>query len=366
MMPALNARLPTHLDYGRATVAEILGEAAGRAARVEATELASMVFYNRGDQFEAKALPFEAQLAPAFGVAVDDCDGDGLDDVFLAQNFFAMQSKTSRADAGCGLWLRGDAQAGLVAVPGQESGIKVYGEQRGCALTDCDADGRVDLVVAQNAGETKLYRNVRARPGLRVRLDGPLGGRPTGNGRSLGAGAGDACRVGLLVAGRCGAGDGFTSNVRDHAGPDQGAVAGRARDGVHHSPRCAAHRGWTGWPSPSAGCWTLKSGRKAKLRRWRSARHQYHVCGDVEAGNPAANLRVPSGIGLGAAIGLLAASTVLPRDHGAARVRLCHSCDSWFSFPPRNWTTNDTNDTNPKQPANGLWPSARRSGARGF
>ncbi|MDI9382187.1 MAG: hypothetical protein QM845_15145, partial [Verrucomicrobiota bacterium] len=147
------------------------------------------VFYNRGDQFEAKALPFEAQLAPAFGVAVDDCDGDGLDDVFLAQNFFAMQSKTSRADAGCGLWLRGDAQAGLVAVPGQESGIKVYGEQRGCALTDCDADGRVDLVVAQNAGETKLYRNVRARPGLRVRLDGPLG-NPTGVGAVVRLGTG--------------------------------------------------------------------------------------------------------------------------------------------------------------------------------
>ena len=113
----------------------------------------------------------------------------GFEDVFLAQNFFAMQPKTSRADAGRGLWLRGDAQAGLLAVPGQESGIKVYGEQRSCALADYDADGRVDLVVTQNASETKLYRNVRGRPGLRVRLAG-LPGNPAGVGAVLRLGAG--------------------------------------------------------------------------------------------------------------------------------------------------------------------------------
>jgi hypothetical protein len=57
----------------------------------------------------------------------------------------------------------------------------VYGEQRGAALCDYDRDGRVDLLVAQNAGGTKLFHNEGSKPGLRVRLKGPPG-NPSGFG----------------------------------------------------------------------------------------------------------------------------------------------------------------------------------------
>jgi hypothetical protein len=60
-------------------------------------------------------------------------------------------------------------------MPGQDSGVKVYGEQRGSAAGDFDEDGRTDLVVTQDGGETKLYRNENAKSGVRVRLDGPPG-----------------------------------------------------------------------------------------------------------------------------------------------------------------------------------------------
>ena len=84
----------------------------------------------------------------------------------------------------CGLWLRGDGLGGFSAVPGQESGILVYGEQRGAALGDFDHDGRVDVAVSQNSAETKLYRNAGAKPGLRVRLSGSPG-NPEGVGAIL-------------------------------------------------------------------------------------------------------------------------------------------------------------------------------------
>jgi hypothetical protein len=60
----------------------------------------------------------------------------------------------------------------------------VYGEQRGAAVADFDGDGRVDLAVTQNAAQTRLFRNVRAKPGLRVRLKGPPG-NPSGIGAQL-------------------------------------------------------------------------------------------------------------------------------------------------------------------------------------
>jgi hypothetical protein len=174
-MPFIQETITTFEAYGKASIEEIYGERLRGAALLKATTLSSMVFLNRGDHFEAVPLPREAQLAPAFGVCVADLDGDGAEDVFLTQNFFATNMDTDRCDAGRGLLLRGDGRGGLKAVPGQVSGIEIYGEQRGCALSDYDHDGRVDLVVAQNAAETRLLHNVGAKPGLRVRLLGPHG-----------------------------------------------------------------------------------------------------------------------------------------------------------------------------------------------
>jgi hypothetical protein len=165
----------------QASIGEILGEHMAQVHQLQATTLDSMVFLNRGEHFLARPLPIEAQFAPAFAVAVADADGDGHEDLFLSQNFFGVDPETSRYDAGRGLWLRGDGQGGFTPLPGQQSGVMAYGEQRGAAVADFDQDGRVDLVLSQNAGPTKLYRNVGARPGLRVRLVGPPG-NPTGVG----------------------------------------------------------------------------------------------------------------------------------------------------------------------------------------
>jgi hypothetical protein len=174
-LPFIRERFRTHEAYARASVEDVLSERFKAAGRWQAVWLESAVFLNRGTTFEVRALPAEAQVAPAFGVCVADFDGDGRDDVFLGQNLLCLQPETPRCDAGRGLWLRGDGAGGFAPVPGQESGIIVYGEQRGCAVSDFDADGRVDLVVTQNGAATRLFHNLRAQPGVRVRLRGPPG-----------------------------------------------------------------------------------------------------------------------------------------------------------------------------------------------
>ncbi|HTL16835.1 MAG TPA: FG-GAP-like repeat-containing protein [Patescibacteria group bacterium] len=174
-MPWVRGAFSTHRQFASLNIQQLLGDRFSRAKQLEVSSFASMVLFNRGDHFEAVPLPRQAQWAPAFGLAVADFDGDGFEDVFLAQNFFAVRAEDDRLDAGRGLWLRGDGRGQLKAVPGQESGIKVYGEQRGAALSDYDADGRVDIVITQNAAETRLFHNERAKPGLRVRLQGPDG-----------------------------------------------------------------------------------------------------------------------------------------------------------------------------------------------
>ncbi len=170
--PSLQRRIPTFEAYGEASVRDVV---VGSAPIFEAmaTHYEHLLLLNRGGGFEERALPLEAQLAPSMGVSVGDLDGDGHEDVFLTQNFFPTYFFTPRLDAGLGLFLRGDGAGGFEAVSAAESGIRIHGDQRGAALSDYDGDGRIDLAVAQNGAATRLFHNVGARPGLRVRLRGP-------------------------------------------------------------------------------------------------------------------------------------------------------------------------------------------------
>ncbi len=173
--PELRTRFASHRVFSKADVSEVLGTQKPLARTVETAQLASVLLLNRGEKFETIPLPEAAQHSPVFGLSVADFDGDGAEDVFLAQNFFSNRPQEPRQDAGRGLLLHGDGRGGFAAMPGQESGVKIYGEQRGSAVADFDEDGRTDLVVTQNGAATRLLRNVTGKPGLRVRLAGAPG-----------------------------------------------------------------------------------------------------------------------------------------------------------------------------------------------
>jgi hypothetical protein len=174
-LPWLRAKYGQNRDYAVAGVEEMLGERRSEAKWMEANWLGSTVFVNRGNRLEAVELPEEAQVSPVSGVSGADVDGDGAMDLVLGQNFFAEPTVTSRSDAGRGLVLKGDGMGGFRAMSGQESGVEVYGEQRGVAVGDYDEDGRVDVVMTQNGAGTKLYRNVGGKAGVRVKLKGREG-----------------------------------------------------------------------------------------------------------------------------------------------------------------------------------------------
>ena len=173
-LPEQRRRTPTFAAYADATLEQAFGDALGRGGRLVATTYDQMVFLNRGGFFEPRSLPLEAQQAPAFGVAVADFDGDGAEDLFLAQNFSETDIASPRLDAGRGLVLLGDGRGGFAALSGNQSGVRLAADQRGVAVADFDDDGRPDVVVGQNMAATVLFRNATGRPGLRVRLAGGL------------------------------------------------------------------------------------------------------------------------------------------------------------------------------------------------
>lgn len=247
-LPFIRERVSSFREYGQAGVEQILGPQWSQAHQGRASTLDSLIFLNRGGHFEARVLPIEAQFAPAFGLTVSDFDGDGREDLFLSQNFFGVEPETSRYDGGRGLLLRGDGEGGFNPVPGQVSGIRVEGEQRGCAVSDFDRDARPDLVVSQNSGPTRLFRNREARPGLRVRLAGPRQ-NPSGVGAMIRLRTGS--RLGPARAVQAGAGywsqDSFTLVM-----------------GTPQEPAAV----WVRWPGGKESMTPVPAGVRDILVRW--------------------------------------------------------------------------------------------------
>ena len=184
VFPTLRNHFATHHAFGGASLPQLLETMQWQTRTVQATTLSSMVFLNHGNKFEGTPLPAEAQFTPAFAPCIADFDGDGQQDVFLSQNFFALAPDTPRLDGGRGLLLRGNGSGGFEVMSGRHSGLVIEGEQRGAAVADFDHDGRIDLCVAQNGGLTRLFRNTGGQPGTRIRLQGPPG-NPTGVGAQV-------------------------------------------------------------------------------------------------------------------------------------------------------------------------------------
>ncbi len=157
-MPGMKKKYLRFSQYVDQTVEEVFGaEALAQAVRVEARTLASCVAINQGDgRFELRELPMAAQLAPMYGLLIEDVDGDGAQDLLMGGNFHRAKPEVGRYDASYGLWLRGDGQGNFATVPARASGLRFEGEARDLRSLPT-RNGRL-LLVARNDDRLQVYR----------------------------------------------------------------------------------------------------------------------------------------------------------------------------------------------------------------
>jgi hypothetical protein len=121
----LSMRFPTYGSFAGLPLQQAFSSAQlQQALHYQADTFASMYLHNEGDgKFSAHALPNLAQIAPIRGILAKDVDGDGNLDLIVAGNLYDAEPNTARADAGNGLWLRGDGKGHFTPVSPQQSGF---------------------------------------------------------------------------------------------------------------------------------------------------------------------------------------------------------------------------------------------------
>jgi hypothetical protein len=128
------------------------------AQRFAATVLESGVLINDGHaRFAFQPLPRIAQIAPGFGVALTEIDGDGHADILIAQNFYTPQVETGRMAGGLSQLLTGNGDGTFTPVPPHTSGLVVPEDAKSLTQCDLNADGWPDFVIGVNDGPPKAF-----------------------------------------------------------------------------------------------------------------------------------------------------------------------------------------------------------------
>lgn len=163
-MPMVREKKPTFHDFAISDLSDIYtDEKLNVATKLEANQLRSAVLINKSTSgkilFEFKPLPRLAQASPIFGSHLVDVDADGNLDLLVAQNFYGPQRETGYMDGGLGLLLKGDGKGDFVPVPAAESGIVIPRDATSLTVTDLNNDGAPDFVVGKNNSTTMAFLN---------------------------------------------------------------------------------------------------------------------------------------------------------------------------------------------------------------
>jgi hypothetical protein len=153
-LPGLKKKYLKYDQYKNQEVEDIFSaDELNKSVRLDAFILESCVLMNnKNGAFTIKPLPPAAQFSPAYGIAADDFDADGIVDILLGGNFYESKPEVGIYDGSYGLLLKGNGDGEFQAVPQQKSGLLIKGSVRDMAII--------------KSGKTKLVLMARNNDGI--------------------------------------------------------------------------------------------------------------------------------------------------------------------------------------------------------
>ncbi|HTJ49344.1 MAG TPA: VCBS repeat-containing protein [Cyclobacteriaceae bacterium] len=156
----LKKKFIKYADYADATIQDIISQEQLTKSYIYSAEtLQSCWLENNGDgKFNLKPLPDLAQVSMINGFVADDFDGDGVNEVLAAGNFYPYRVLLGKSDASSGILLK--FGAGEAKVYNYDSPLWLEGDIRDLAIARFK-NGKKILVVARNNDQSSQYEIVK-------------------------------------------------------------------------------------------------------------------------------------------------------------------------------------------------------------
>ncbi len=155
-MPYLNDRIKSYNEFANSNLQQILGDNFNSAINLQATEFRSGYFLNENGNFKFVPFPIVAQTSPINSIIYHDFDKDGIKDLILAGNNYVPEVETTRADAGIGVFLKGETNAKFSHLNNNMVGFYLDGDVRNILLLNENANTKI--IIANNNNKQQLFK----------------------------------------------------------------------------------------------------------------------------------------------------------------------------------------------------------------
>jgi enediyne biosynthesis protein E4 len=154
----LDKKFTSYSGFGGKKIDEIFGKKeVEQAVLKKAVHFESSFFINNGDgTFKISDLPVEAQFSPIRNILAQDYNKDGITDLLLGGNDYAVRPSYGRYDASYGWFLEGNARQSFNTLMPAQSGFKVSGDAR--KIAHIKISGKQFIIAAVNNGKLQIFQ----------------------------------------------------------------------------------------------------------------------------------------------------------------------------------------------------------------